>query len=400
MFRQLIKSSLSGLMVLGVLVIDVEADDTGTPVASSANEEGDRPFVRGGVSDKPYITQQGRRTMLGGYSEVHFRYEREEGVTEELSFEAKRFNLFTFTPVSERTRVAAELEFEEGGEEIKSELAILDFEIHPSVTFRGGIILSPLGRFNLAHDSPANDLTDRPLVSTRIIPTTLSEAGMGFYGAFHPTPSWRITYEAYGVNGFNADVLTGDPDGTRIPAGKGNFEDNNTRPAFVGRLAVSPTAPLEIAASLHTGAYNTWKLEGLRVDNKRDLTIFALDWDYRWRRFELQGEYAGAWIDVPSETPIFADSQRGVYGQVNAHFGRGWIQALPNSTLTGVVRYGAVDFDTDVDGDSQQRLTLGLNLRPEEDTVFKLDYQYNWHRDGFNNQARSAAVLFSAATYF
>ena len=76
------------------------------------------------------------------------------------------------------------------------------------------------------------------------------------------------------------------------------------------------------------------------------------------------------------------------------------IPALPNSTLTGVVRYGAVDFDTDADGDSQQRLTFGLNLRPEEDTVFKLDYQYNWLRDGFNIEGRSAAVLFSAATYF
>ncbi len=395
MVRQLVKFSLSGLMALSVLAGDIEAAD----IESGEGGES-RPFVRGGGSDKPFIAQLGRRSMIGGYSEVHFRYEREEGVTEELLFEAKRFNLFTFTPVSERTRVAAELEFEEGGEEIKVELAILDFEIHPSFTFRGGIILSPLGRFNLSHDSPANDLTDRPLVSTRIIPTTLSEAGMGFYGAFNPAPSWRITYEAYGVNGFNTDVLTGDPDGTRIPAGKGNFEDNNTRPAFVGRLAVSPTAPLEIAASVHTGPYNSWKVEGLRVDNKRDLTIFALDWDYSWRRFEVLGEYAGAWIDVPRETPIFADSQRGLYGQVNAHFGHGWIATLPNSKLTGVVRYGAVDFDTDVDGDSQQRLTLGLNLRPEEDTVFKLDYQYNWLRDGFNIEARSAAVLFSAATYF
>ena len=43
---------------------------------------------------------------------------------------------------------------------------MIDFEVHPALNFRGGIILSPLGRFNLAHDSPANELTDRPLVST------------------------------------------------------------------------------------------------------------------------------------------------------------------------------------------------------------------------------------------
>ena len=368
--------------------------------AEAQEKDDERPFVRGGISDKPYIAQLGRRTMIGGYTEVHFRYEREEGITEELLFEPKRFNLFTFTPVSDRTRVAAELEFEEGGEEIKIELAMIDFEIHPSLNFRGGIILSPIGRFNLAHDSPANDLTDRPLVSTRIIPTTLSEGGMGFYGTFYPNPEWRVTYEAYGVNGFNDDVVIGDPDGTRISAGKGNFEDNNNRPSFAGRLAVSPRGNLEVAGSLHTGPYNTWKAEGLEIDEKRSLTIVALDWDYSWRQLELQGEYASASIDVPAETALFAESQQGIYGQVNYHFGRGWIGELPNAVFTGVVRLGAVDFDTDVDGDSQQRLTLGLNLRPEEDTVFKLDYQYNWLRDAFNIEARSAALLFSVATYF
>ena len=55
---------------------------------------------------------------------------------------------------------------------------------------------------------------------------------------------------------------------------------------------------------------------------------------------------------------------------------------------------------TDVDGDDQKRLTLGLNFRPTEDTVFKLGYHYNWLRDGFNLKARSAEFLFSAATNF
>ena len=33
-------------------------------------------------------------------------------------------------------------------------MAILDYELQPAVTFRGGMILTPLGKFNLAHDSP------------------------------------------------------------------------------------------------------------------------------------------------------------------------------------------------------------------------------------------------------
>lgn len=381
---------IGGVVPMGIAELAAPSDDT----------EG-RPFVKGGIYDKPYITQLGRGTNLGGYTEAHFRFEREEGITEEVTFEPKRFNLFTYTPVTDRVRVASELEFEEGGEEIKIEIAVIDFEIHNALTFRGGIILSPLGRFNIAHDSPANDLTDRPLVSTEIIGTALSEAGMGFFGAFYPSVNSRLTYEIYGVNGFNDSVLIGSEDGTRIPAGKGNFEDNNQSPAVVGRVGVSPHPSVEVGVSGHAGLYNVHILDGLEVDEKRSLTIFVLDGEFRWKRFEFLGEYARASVEIPdSLIGLQAENQQGLYLQGNIHFLKGLIKMLPESVFTGVVRYGLVNFDTDVDGDSQNRLTLGLNFRPTEDTVFKLDYQYNWLRDGFNLEARSAGLLFSAATYF
>lgn len=363
-------------------------------------QQSERPFVKGGVGDKPFIKRAGGHTSIGGYAEVHFRYEREDGVTEELTFDPKRFNLFTYSPVSERVRVASELEFEEGGEEIKVEIAALDFELHPALIFRGGIILSPLGRFNLAHDSPANDLTDRPLVSTELLGTTLSEAGMGVYGAFFPTARSRLTYELYAVNGLGEGVLTGDPAGPRVPAGRGNLEDNNNHPSWVGRLGISPVSALEVGLSAHIGPYNTWEADGLKIAQRRDLSIWAVDWEGSWQRFEVLGEYGHVALDVPAESALFAESQRGFYLQLNSHWGRGLVKALPVSVFTGVARWESVDFDADRQGDSQRRLTLGLNFRPEEDTVFKLDYQRNWNRDAFDNQAKGAALLFSAATYF
>ncbi|MBI1925556.1 hypothetical protein HYR99_15050 [Candidatus Poribacteria bacterium] len=390
MVYRMLFSVLSGLVLIA-----------GVASMSAAQESQPRPFVKGGVYDKPYIARLGGGISIGGYTETHFRFERENGITEEVTFEPKRFNIFTYTPVSERVRVASELEFEEGGEEIKIELAIIDFEIHEALSFRGGILLSPLGRFNLAHDSPANDLTDRPLVSTEIIGTALSEAGMGFFGAFYPSATSRLTYELYATNGFNDDVLIGSEDGTRVPAGKGNFEDNNQNPSFVGRVSISPHPTLEVGVSGHTGPYNVHTVEGLEVDEKRSLTIFALDGEVRWNRFELLGEYARASIDVPGQLAgLFAEKQQGFYVQGNVHFLQGLIPTLPSSVFTGVARYDLIDFNTELDGDSQNRLTLGLNFRPSEDTVFKLDYQYNWLRDRFNLEARSAALLFSMATYF
>ncbi|MCY3737023.1 MAG: hypothetical protein OXG13_11510 [Gemmatimonadaceae bacterium] len=365
--------------------------------ATAAQEQ---PLVEGGIGDKPFLSARMGQTRIGGYSEVHFRYGREDGITREISFVAERFNLFSYTPVSDRLRVASELEFEEGGEEIKIEIAVLDFELHPALTFRGGILLSPLGRFNLSHDSPVNDLTDRPLVSTEIIPTALSEAGMGIYGAHCPTASSRVTYELYAVNGFDEGVIEVNGEGTRIPEGRGNWTDNNNRPSLVGRLAVSPRTAWELGVSLHTGPYNEWEADGLAIDVERGLTIWALDWDASWRGLELLGEYARAAIEVPAEMGLLQESQAGVYVQANVHFGRGLFSALPESVCTGVLRYGTVDYDADAVGDSRRRLTYGLNFRPTQDSVFKLDYQRDSMRDPFNNEVRGAALLFSAATYF
>ena len=161
------------------------------------------------------------------------------------------------------------------------------------------------------------------------------------------------------------------------------------------------TAPAgELGLSLHTGPYNTWEIDGLTIDNRRNLTRFGIDGDLSWRRFKFLGEYAVASIDVPEASSLLADGQSGFYLQGNARFGQGWIGTLPDSEFTAVARWGSIDFDTDIDGDSQDRLTLGLNLRPIEDAVFKIDYQRNWARDRFDNEVESAALLFSVATYF
>lgn len=369
----------------------------------SQQENPQRPFVKGGVYDKPYLFKLASgRTLLGGYAEMHFRYEREEGITEELTMLPKRFNLFFFSNVSERFRIASELEFEEGTEEILLELAILDFQLHSALTFRGGMLLTPLGKFNLAHDSPANKLTERPLVSTKIIPTTLSEPGMGFFGALFPSKYSRLTYEFYAVNGLNSGIIEESTEGTRISEGKGNIEDNNNSPAFAGRIGFSPFPESDFGFSWHTGAYNVSSVEGLAVDQKRNLTIIALDGDWRHDTYEITGEYAHASIDLPQSLSgsIYANEQQGFYLQGSRNFLRGFIKTMPLSYFEVVFRYDRVDFDSKLRGDSHTRVTFGLNFLPTSDSVFKLNYLYNWMRDRNNVLVNSAGILFSVATYF
>ena len=400
---------MTGLLALAASLFGApsdaqQRDSTRNPLPATPNplpDTGRRPFVRGGIYDKPFQTRLLGRTAVGGYAEAHARYERVEGLQDEAGFEAKRFNLFTSTRVSDFVRLAAELEFEDGGREIKLEFAAIDVLIHPALALRGGMLLSPLGRFNLSHDSPLNEFTDRPLVSTDILGVALSEPGFGALGQLGIGRAGRITYEVYGTNGFHDGLITDSEEGTRIPLGRGNFEDNNGSPAVVGRVAWSPTVDYELGISAHHGAYNIFNEEGTQIDERRDLSMFVVDAEALLLGVRVNGEAALATIDVPSSlSGIYASRQHGVYVEGVREFGRGWVRTMPASAFAVKARFDYVDFDAQLAGQTAGQVTVGINFRPTSDSVLKFDYVRGRGRDRFNNLAEHAFVLASVATYF
>lgn len=372
-----------------------------TPLwAQAADSTEGRPFVRGGIYDKPYLGSLAGRAAIGGYAEAHAVWLREDGATDDAGFVAKRFNIFTAARVSDIVRLAAELEFEEGAEEIKLEFAAIDLLLHPMIGLRAGMILSPLGRFNLSHDSPLNPFTDRPIVSTELLGVALSEPGLGVFGLI-PVGGGRLSYEAYGVNGFDEGLIDDAEEGTRLPLGRGNFEDNNASPAIVGRLAYAPIPAAEFGLSAHHGAYNVFEDEGLAVDERRDVTALVADFEVAAAGFSITAEGATLDIDVPPGlVGIFASGQRGFFADLVRPFGRGWIGTLPAAYFAGAVRVDVVDFDTDRPGDSTWRLTAGLNFHPTAETAVKLDLLRGRTSDRFQNRSDQAGIQFSVATYF
>ena len=374
-----------------------QRDTTRRPVPADTT----RPFVRGGVYDKPFQTRLLGRTTIGGYAEAHARYQRVDGLREEAGFEAKRFNIFANSRVSDFVRFAAELEFEDGASEILLEFAAIDLRIHQAFTLRGGMLLSPLGRFNLSHDSPLNEFTDRPRVATDILGVALSEPGFGFLGQVPAGRTGRLTYEVYATNGFHDGLISNAEDGTRIPAGRRNFEDNNGVPALVGRVAWSPRVGFEFGLSGHRGAYNVFDADGLEVDEQRRLSIVVADLEAQVLGIQVNGEVALATIDVaPELTGIFAERQRGLYVEGVREFGRGLVSTIPGSFFSAKLRFDAVDFDSERVGQSVEQITAGLNFRPTRDTAFKFDFVRGRSHDGFNNRADHAYLLASIATYF
>ena len=405
---------------------------------SELDDKGLAPWF-GDTSTKPFLKNLGRNTYLGGYMDVEFRTTEisdrglietpntpAAGRTDNDTFRQFRFIPFIYADVSDRIKLAAELEFEfegvGGGRagEVIVEFATIDFLIKDWINWRGGVILEPVGKLNLVHDTPLQDMVDRPMVSQMIIPTTLSATGMGFFGTFYPGETSKIDYEIYAVNGFEG---LDDGGGRRfsrtsgLAGSNGGFRENlNNSFDVVGRVAYSPFIGLEVAASAHTGAYDE------RNDNR--LTIAAFDWTYQRGPFEFVGEIARDYIERDDFARVagITGDMWGYYAEFRYHFMpqllRNWAPTFftDESTFTAVIRHGhvqteaknterdAVDIANGINTNPEvkylrDRLTLGLNYRITEDTVFKVNYQINTeHKD--LPSASNNELLFQVSTYF
>ncbi|HET6347305.1 MAG TPA: hypothetical protein VFH51_20400, partial [Myxococcota bacterium] len=245
--------------------------------------------------------------------------------------------------------------------------------------FRSGVVLVPLGAVNLHDDGVSFDLTARPLFYGAVIPSLWREVGIGFLGRWALASGGRITYEAYAVNGLDARIA----DGAGLGAAVGALgEDNNHDKAWVGRLAWSPRPDVELGLSGYTGNYDAF---GHR------LSMGNMDVQWRLGGVELLGELVVAQLDPGFVQGFPADSAAntraavpdalwGFYAQVAYHFA---IEALRphlpedlrGTTFAAALRYDGVDTDTgraSAAGDGR-RLTLGVNVRPAEAFVFKVD---------------------------
>ena len=318
---------------------------------------------------------------------------------------------FFYSQVTDRLSVAAELEVEHGGPQgnqndgdFKIEFATMDYRFEDWLNLRGGIILIPLGRFNLVHDSPLNDLPLRPMVSRLIIPSTFAESGIGFYGTFYPTQLAKVDYEFYITQGFDGGSSQGATFGEGGYRGRrGSFsQDNNENKAIVSRVSISPFLGIEVAGSVHHGKWDD--------EARKDLTIFAIDGLIQRGPFELLGEAGWTRVEGGSKNPDTANGRppkrmAGYYVQGNYHFMPDYLKkAAPSyfgdsSTFTAVIRWGEVDTNTQTSRNVNdvQRLTLGFNFRPVEDSVIKFAYTFNDHKD---DPGSRNGWQFNMATYF
>jgi hypothetical protein len=379
-------------------------------VRQPLHAQADSTLAQDGLYNRPFIGSVSS-TSIGGYIEGNTNYFVEDGVSDGFSMELKRFNIFLFSQISQRIRFISELEFEHGTEEIAIETALIDLQLSPALVLRGGIVLPPLGYLNQNHDGPRWDFIERPIVTTDIIPSTLSEVGFGAYGRFS-SGEVVMSYDAYLTNGLNEQVVGNATGRTDIASGKGEElfgEDNNGSPALSSRIALRHTAIGEVGLSYYGGYYNAYRTEGIQVDDKRWLGIAALDFGGSLGPVGLRGEVAHASIDVPAGlTEISGDTQWGAYLDMLLPVWRPRFLGYANAVVTAGLRLETVDYNRgtfsstgESIGDEVTAIVPGISFRPTSGTVFRANYRYHWSTDlQGNDPTRLAGFQVGFATYF
>ena len=274
------------------------------------------------------------RVRLSGYGSV--RFESNDVASgnaipsgSATGFTFRRFVLATDAKPAPRIRVYSEIEYErlhglesekaaeravgnsafkqtlEGnaGGEISVEQAWGQFNFAENHGIRSGVVLVPVGRYNLLHDDdywdiPRRTLTDRD-ASVLPVKAAWRDLGAGLVGSFSIGDSGRIDYQGYVLNGaaldFNIEhelvTKSGTPGSAELVANSemqlssGFFDGSKSATAFAWRTAYSPNLHGEFAFSGYHGKYAP-----SFVSFREGLTTFAYDHKWRWRGFETEAE--------------------------------------------------------------------------------------------------------------
>lgn len=366
------------------------------------------------VYNRPFLQMGKMPVSIGGYLEANSSYFGTDGVSEGLSFQIPRLTIFISSTIKKRIKFLSELEFEDGTKEISIEFASMDIELHPLLNLRGGVIMNPIGAFNQNHDGPKWEFISRPISATTIIPSTWSNVGFGIFGKYgRNNLVWA--YEAYVTNGFDDRIIANVENRTWLPASKQNperFEESfNGVPLVTAKTAIRHRKFGEIGISWMGGIYNKFQDDGLVLDKRRRVDLYAIDFNSTIPGIKtyINGEWVWAMIDVPSTySQQFGNKQQGGFIDIVQPIVKrrmlGWEAATINLAFrTEYTDYNVGTF-AETGGNIYDHIIAivpGISFRPSPQTVIRANYRYHWKRDLLGNPpSLTAGFQFGFSTYF
>jgi hypothetical protein len=366
------------------------------------------------IYNRPFMQLGKLPVALGGYVETNYQYLSENGISEGHQFQMRRLSIFVSSSISKRIKFLSEIEFEDGAKEISIEFASVDFEFAPLLNFRGGIVINPIGAFNQNHDGPKWEFIDRPISATQMLPDTWSNVGFGLFGKKY-TKDWVFAYEAYLTNGFDDKIISNTENKTFLPASKENkerFEESfNGNPLLTGKIAIRNHKVGELGFSYMGGVYNKFKEDGLLLDKKRRVDVFAIDFNTVFSGINtyINGEWAWINVDIPGTyTEQFGRKQQGGFIDLVQPVFKRPMLGFEKATLNLAARFEYVDwnkgrFKSTGENISDEIFSIvpAISWRPTVQTVIRFNYRYNWQKDILGNPpSKLAGFQFGLSTYF
>lgn len=366
------------------------------------------------VYNRPLLQAGKLPIALGGYVEANYQYLSEDGISEGHQFQMRRVTLFVASTIYKRIKFLSEIEFEDGTKEINIEFASVDFELAPLLNIRGGVVMNPIGAFNQNHDGPKWEFVDRPISATQMLPATWSNVGFGLYGKKY-TNNWVYGYELYLTNGFDDKIIANSENKTFLPASKENpdrFEESfNGSPLFTGKVAVKNNKIGELGISYMGGVYNKYKEDGLTLDKKRRVDVFAIDFNtiILPTQTYINGEWAWINVNIPDTyTEQFGRKQQGGFIDFVQPIVKRSMFGFEKAVLNAALRLEYVDWNKgtfkSTGGNISEdvfSIVPAISWRPVQQTVIRFNYRYNRQKDLFGNPpSRLAGFQFGFSTYF
>lgn len=402
------------ITITSLLSIDSKAQIDSTLLKRTPVDTSKNLLNMDAVYNRPFLQVGKLPVSVGGYIEADYGYIGEDGVTDGHSFRVPRMTLFVASSIHRKIKFLSEIEFEEGGEEVAIEFAALDISMHPLLNLRGGIVMNPIGAFNQNHDGPKWEFVDRPIASTDMLPATWSNVGFGIYGKYY-LKEWAFGYEAYLTNGFNDATINNGENRTFLPASKENkerFEESsNGEPLLTGKIAVRHNKVGEIGLSYMGGIYNTYEEDGLILDDKRRLNVYAIDFNTTIpvTKTFIVGEWAWINIDVPGTfSQQFGDQQKGGFVDLVQPILTGNLFGFDNASFNVAMRLEYVDWNDGTFretggniGDEIWAIVPAISFRPTAQTVIRINYRFMEQTDILGNPpAKISGIQFGVSSYF
>ncbi len=406
------KKALFFILLVTILKLSAQTDTTF--IKRIPTDTSQMKMNMDAVYNRPFLQMGKLPVSIGGYLEANSSYFATDGVTEGLSFQIPRMTIFLSSTIKKRIKFLSEIEFEDGTKEISIEFASMDIEFHPLLNLRGGVIMNPIGGFNQNHDGPKWEFISRPISSTTIIPSTWSNVGFGLFGKYaHHKLIWA--YEAYLTNGFDDKIIANKQNRTWLPASKANpdrFEESfNGVPLVTAKTALRHRKIGEIGFSWMGGVYNKFNMDGVVIDQRRRVDLFAIDFNTIIPKIKtyINAEWVWAMIDIPvNSIPQLGNKQQGGFMDIVQPVLKRKMLGWENSTLNIALRMEYTDYNVGTFASTGENIydhitaiVPGISFRPSQQTVIRANYRYHWERDFIGNPAvRTAGFQFGFSTYF